>query len=931
MRSIPMKTPLSKGSYRTIFILAVLLCLNACGGSGDTAEQHLSNAKTSFQQNKINEAVIELKNALQKDPDLAEARWLLGKAYIGMGNGPAAVKEIERAAALGYSTPESQFALYQGMLLKGDFQEVLDLTEAAAASQPTARLLSLRAEAHLGLKHAEAAKESFTQALENDSESVESHLGLARMSMAYGQLVEAKQHIGRALEIAPDDVRALILKGTLDMTNNESAAAEIAFSKALEGRKNEFNAMLGLARAQLAQGKHDAALDSLAALDKVYPNNPMSRYLRGYITLEKGDQETAKDLLRQVIADVPEHPQSLLLLGNIYYREGKLQQAEEYIKRFMGIYPAHLPTIKLMAAIQISQNHHEDAIKTLTPAIQANSTDAQLLALLGSAYMKTGDTAKGSELLEQASELDPKAASILTQLALSHLVTGATAQAVTELESAVELNPDLVQADILLILSHLRNKNYDAALEAGRNLSKKQPKSPLPFNLIGAAYIGKGDLSGAREYFELALKSHPDFTPAMVNLFNLDIQEGKQESAQNRIEEILKIDPKNAQALIAKARFAAEAGNNAESLQLLESARSENPSAFKPRLLLGRFYTARNEPGNALAIARELQAIAPENPDTQLLLGQALRLNRQYDEALSIFKKLAESYPEVPEVLYQLAYSTTQAGDAAEGRRIFEKILTGQPNHLRAMLALANLDIRDEKFSDAMKHAVNIQTTYPARPEGKIVEADVLLAENKIAEAIATYQEAYQIKPSTGLTIKIAQIQKNNENTEGALATLDSRISEHPEDLGIRLAKATIQQEVGSTEPAMQGYEAVLKIDENNIVALNNLAWMYQQSGNPKAVTLAQKAYNIASDSPAVTDTFGWILVLNNQIEKGLILLQKALKAAPDSPDIRYHLAAALAKSGQQQVAIKELEMALKSKQVFTEKNDAEKLLESLK
>jgi putative PEP-CTERM system TPR-repeat lipoprotein len=564
------------------------------------------------------------------------------------------------------------------------------------------------------------------------------------------------------------------------------------------------------------------------------------------------------------------------------------------------------------------------------PAVQANGDDAQLLALLGSAYMKSGDTAKGAELLEQASELDPKAASILTQLALSHLVSGSTTKAIAELESAVELNPDLVQADILLILSHLRNKNYDAALEAGRNLSNKQPKSPLPFNLIGAAYIGKGDLSGAREYFELALKSHPDFTPAMVNLFSLDIQEGKQEDAQNRIEDILKIDPKNAQALIAKARFAAEAGNNAESLQLLESARSENPSAFKPRLLLGRFYTARNDPGNALTIARELEAIAPENPDTQLLLGQALRLNRQFDEAHSLFKKLAEAYPEVPEVLYQLAYSTTQAGDAAEGRRIFEKIIQAQPNHLRAILALANLDIRDEKFSDAMKHAVNIQTSYPARPEGKVVEADVLLAEKKFAEAIATYQEAYKIKPSTGLAIKIAQIQKNNADTKGAIATLDSRIAENPQDLGIRLAKATIQQEAGSTEPAIQGYEAVLKIDENNVVALNNLSWIYQQAGNPKALDLAQKAYNLASDSPAVADTFGWILVLNDKVEQGLVLLQKAIKAAPDAPDIRYHMAAALAKSGQKNLAIRELETALASKAIFTERKEAENLLKSL-
>jgi predicted Zn-dependent protease len=85
---------------------------------------------------------------------------------------------------------------------------------------------------------------------------------------------------------------------------------------------------------------------------------------------------------------------------------------------------------------------------------------------------------------------------------------------------------------------------------------------------------------------------------------------------------------------------------------------------------------------------------------------------------------------------------------------------------------------------------------------------------------------------------------------------------------------------------------------------MNNLAWLYHEKKDPRALAIAEKAYNEAPQAAAVADTYGWILIQNRNIEKGLEILQKAAEAAPGEPQIQLHFAHALAESGQRDRAI---------------------------
>jgi Tfp pilus assembly protein PilF len=107
---------------------------------------------------------------------------------------------------------------------------------------------------------------------------------------------------------------------------------------------------------------------------------------------------------------------------------------------------------------------------------------------------------------------------------------------------------------------------------------------------------------------------------------------------------------------------------------------------------------------------------------------------------------------------------------------------------------------------------------------------------------------------------------------------------------------------------------------------LNNLAWLYYETGDERAEATARRAYDLAADNAAVADTYGWILVEKGKVADGLAVLSRAAGQAPENPDIRFHHAAALARSGESGRALEILDAVLASNPAFASRAAAEQL-----
>jgi len=93
---------------------------------------------------------------------------------------------------------------------------------------------------------------------------------------------------------------------------------------------------------------------------------------------------------------------------------------------------------------------------------------------------------------------------------------------------------------------------------------------------------------------------------------------------------------------------------------------------------------------------------------------------------------------------------------------------------------------------------------------------------------------------------------------------------------------------------------------------------------------MAERAYRLAGDNPGVLDTFGWILIHQDDVDRGTELLKRASKQLPGVAEVSYHYAVALQLSGEHQQARDILETLLADGKLFDGREHARQLLKEI-
>ena len=155
-------------------------------------------------------------------------------------------------------------------------------------------------------------------------------------------------------------------------------------------------------------------------------------------------------------------------------------------------------------------------------------------------------------------------------------------------------------------------------------------------------------------------------------------------------------------------------------------------------------------------------------------------------------------------------------------------------------------------------------------------------------------------------------------------------LKDHASDVTAAALLAEIDRTARRYESAARRYKLVLAKQSNNVVMLNNLAWVAAQLKDPKATDYAEQAYKLAPDNAAVLDTLGWILVERQEFGRASELLQRAVRLAPGAAELRLHLAKALIGAGRKPDARKELEVLAGQATPAAIQQEAKQLLSTL-
>jgi tetratricopeptide (TPR) repeat protein len=305
----------------------------------------------------------------------------------------------------------------------------------------------------------------------------------------------------------------------------------------------------------------------------------------------------------------------------------------------------------------------------------------------------------------------------------------------------------------------------------------------------------------------------------------------------------------------------------------------------------------------------------------QMMLGQP-------EGARDSYRRILDLEPRNLEARDNLINLLVSANNTDGAKMVIEEGLRASPGNLALLRSYLEITLKAQGLDAALAAANRLAAGPANQAVGRLLKGGVYSLAGHFADAIVAYTAEQRSQPSSALALRIAAARSAAGQPDQAAQGLREWLASEPNDADAAGMLARLDLAAHRFSDAEEHLQVVVNKRPNDATALNNLAWIYRHSNDPRARSTAQKAYLI-SPTPPIADTFGWILTTEGNAADGLVLLRQAAAQLAD-PSIRYHLAVALKETGQSQEAVGVLGPIVQGATNFDEKQDAARLLDQL-
>ena len=504
------------------------------------------------------------------------------------------------------------------------------------------------------------------------------------------------------------------------------------------------------------------------------------------------------------------------------------------------------------------------------------------------------------------------------------------------LESLQQSEISSKRAHYLEILNLLKQNKLEEAGNKISNFLKTHPDEADYYNLQALLETLKKAPIAAQENYDKAIRLEPKNMLALLGSAKLALDQGQLDKARDYANKAITINNKTINAYLMLADIAYKQKNNAEVEKLLLTAKDKASDDIKVEIevikSLGKFYSLQKQPEKILALCDDLVRRYPSNTMALEMLAQAQLFNNQKALAEQSLQKIINLDKQDIGSRLLLARLLSEYPDKdKETLALLDEAAKIDPDKPEALVFKTAYLIKRQQYPEALALAHKIDQQLPKLVVGKLLVGDTYLAQKQYEKANEHYQLAYKAQPNDKILLTIADLFILQNKSNEAIKVLNETLVKAPKDLAIHFKLATIYQQQNDSKLAETHYEAMLIEQSDNVIALNNLAILYAQKNDPRALDLAKRAYDKAPESAAILDTYGHMLIKQNQANEGLKLLEKAASLAPKQNDVQLHLAQAYVSTNNTAKAIAILEPLVNTDLEFSEKKAALSLLESLK
>ena len=847
-------------------ILSVALAtaiMTGCNSSDKTHAEYIEESEKYIQNKEFKSAEISLKNAIQKSPDAPESRFLLGKLYFDTGNTPIAAVELRRAVQLGANSPQAFTTLGKALLQIGDTDTVIEkfVVFPDDSEQLKAIKKSFSGDALLSNRQVDNAKIMYDQALQFDPNNVRAQLGLAKVSVINNQLDLAFEKVDATIESNESDASAWITKADLYRIQKNSSNTIASFQKALELSQGKAPDTTYIAIRNLSYEylhamdleKASAVLEKLpAAYKKQSLSDPMINYVRAFVAFDNKDIPKAKEYAEKVLPS-SKFPFILLLLGNLNLQENNLEQAEQQLEAFTKLYPNHPTGNKLLAMAQIKQNNLQSASETLSGIIDrsGSNVDTSTIALLANVNLRSGDAKNSEKYFKMALEQQPENENFKFGLAQSYFLQSNTEEAIAELANIPENSKNRILASLAIAEALTREKRFDEAIKEVEKLPSNLANNAIIPSFKGTVYLFDQQLDKAEEHFNNALNIKPNYAPAIRQLAYIDSIKGDSQSMIKRLGQANTDIPDNYPLTIDYAKALFQTGAKDQAIEGLQKAIKLRPQSDEARILLSKIELTNEKPVAAIA---QLNALNNANTaEAQILLGRSRFMIGEYITALDAFKKAYEISPSANTAL--LVYETyKKSGQTLQASDYLNRQKKNHSDSEPFLIIAINEAIRSNDIKEANTLTDTLSTLTPESKALHPLRATIL-SKQKYETAEQALKKAFSETENIAYANALISVYSKNNELQKAVEFTKAQIKAQKESDFFYTALGSLYLTSQDNKNALVTYEQALTANPNNVIALNNSAWLLKDSDKEKAKSLINRALELAPNNKDVLDT----------------------------------------------------------------------------
>jgi len=887
----------------TFLVLGLFLLL---GCSQKSSDEHVKAAQDFMAEKRMESAVVELKNAIQKDPRSAIARFELGRSYIALKQYESAEKELNRALEFGHPASEVIPLLSQSYQKTGAYAALseIDHTEAGMTPEQEVEVGFFKIQSLLQLeKVTEAGK------LIEELEKIQVSTVYSGLLPVYKNLLN-KDNEGAFTEISalseqyPDSPDLLKLKGQLLLQMGKREEAAEVYKHYIDVYPADTQTVFVLAKLLVDSARPLEAEPYVDQLLAINAENPLLNQLKGVISAVKENFADAQKYSEKAIQSGRGDPVLRLIAGYSAYLQQDYVEANRHLSFIASSLPPEHPGMKMLAASQLELGMSDDASELLSNIGSLEESDAKLFSKTGYELIRSGNIKEAKEVVERSAEIS-RSAEDLTRLGVLRLSLN-DVDGIIDLEKALEKSPDLDVTKTTLANAYLATSQLDKAEQLAKEWKATNPEDFKAFMLQGEIFAKRKDYDAALTEYVKAKELSSDNGLVLLAIANIDMLKGDTDKGEAGLNDLLAKKPGFVPGIASYYLFKKKQDKGIEGMKPALDASNAEPDRVDLTMLLGRMYLSEQQFDKVIELTDKISQNNDKPATYWALRGKALLALGDANKADDHYDNWLQEAPNNKEANIGKMLILDAQNKFLEGEELSTAYLE-KADDMAVRLMQVHFSVMGGQFDKANTLYEQLPMQVKDLPVTKGFKARLLLADGDNEGALPLSNEVYDNIPnSRNLVLLVGNLERLKKQPE-AMKLIQNHAQKNPNDIAAKMLLAERQINAGQSG-AIETYEETLKLNPNNFVVLNNLAYLYTQEGRLQdAERYARQAVEQRPENADAIDTLAQALAKQKKYDEAIKFYDRAIDDDMKNEEIFLNYVEVLANNGNINLARRKL------------------------